>query len=111
MDTHGIWRSAAMTMSGIIVTGVVSWFSFGAGHPTNEQVERLLESGGPYNRDKALIMDAIVSQRAQGASISGQVQALAIEQSKVSAKLDQLVTEVQQFRTDRRADKHAKDMP
>jgi len=79
--TVEVWKAVTGALMGIIVTGALAWFSFGADQfVTEERVRDMIETEAPYIQDRALL----VSMMSQVAEILDRVRELELQMVRLS---------------------------
>ena len=97
-----ITKALLMTLVSCMLTGVGAWLTFGANRVSRDELDKALETSGPYARDRQLVMDGIASAKSKNESNATQLQSLLIEQTRLTAKIDTLVNEISGLRLDLR---------
>ena len=59
----GLWKTVAITLIGIVVTGVSSWLSFGIDSVNRADVARMIERESPYTEDRRIINETYYLKR------------------------------------------------
>ena len=55
---NGSWKGYAIaTLTSILLTGLVAWFTFGSDKVTQTQVHEIIRQSSPYNQDRRLILN------------------------------------------------------
>ena len=89
---NGAARLIIGILSAILITGLTAWFTYGKNACSEEKVSEKIQKESPYIVDKKLIMDRLD----RILRIEEQVSQIQTEQTKIGAKLDMVLREVQE---------------
>jgi uncharacterized protein HemX len=89
---NGIWKTAAVTLAGILVTGAGGWLMFAQEAVTRAEVTHMIARETPYLEDRKAIQEALARNNEAISRISEEVEQLGVQQSRVEAKLDALLS-------------------
>lgn len=73
-DINEVWKYAATTSLGIIVSMITFWFTLGKNMATKTEVMEMIENRSPYLQDRQFIMERLAINKETQAALTNMLQ-------------------------------------
>lgn len=87
----GIWRTATVTLAGILVTGLSAWLLFAQEAVTRDEVIHLIQRETPYLEDRKSIQESLERNHESFLRMADEIDLIRTQQMRMESKLDVLL--------------------
>jgi hypothetical protein len=87
----GVWKTIALTLIGVVVSGSSAWLVFGQRAVGREEVAQMIAVQSPYLEDRKSIAEALEANNRILDRIAADVQSLKVEQARLIERIDGLM--------------------